>query len=188
MPANEAAVPASQSINEQSSVTNYIYYTSQVGIDIDLNVGDIRHATSTYVIPISESNMSDWKTSFRYRNCSYIDIRVHSDIRHWRKKNISSCRFEPMTLGKVSECYYTRLLWLSVWNGMLDIGYRKKLSSDIDIMLDSALTVRYWKFRYQAQSYIADHGYRTKCPPMLYLPTRMETKHREMSDQTRHRT
>jgi hypothetical protein len=59
MPANEAAVPASQSINEQSSVTNYIYYTSQVGIDIDLNVGDIRHATSTYVIPISESNMSD---------------------------------------------------------------------------------------------------------------------------------
>jgi hypothetical protein len=30
-----------------------------VGIDIDLNVGDIRHPTSTSVIPISEENMSD---------------------------------------------------------------------------------------------------------------------------------
>ncbi len=33
-------------------------------------------------------------------------------------------------------------------------------------MSDSALSVRYRKFRYQAQSDIADHGYRTKCPPM----------------------
>ncbi len=33
-------------------------------------------------------------------------------------------------------------------------------------MLDSTLSVRYRKFRYQAQSDIADHGYRTKCPPM----------------------
>jgi hypothetical protein len=27
-----------------------------MGIDIDHNVGDIRHPTSTYVIPISETN------------------------------------------------------------------------------------------------------------------------------------
>ncbi len=33
-------------------------------------------------------------------------------------------------------------------------------------MLDSTLSVRYRKLRYQAQSDIADHGYRTKCPPM----------------------
>jgi hypothetical protein len=33
-------------------------------------------------------------------------------------------------------------------------------------MSDSALSVRYRRFRYQAQSDIADHGYRTKCPPM----------------------
>jgi hypothetical protein len=33
-------------------------------------------------------------------------------------------------------------------------------------MSDSALSVRYRKFRYQAQSDIDDHGYRTKCPPM----------------------
>ncbi len=33
-------------------------------------------------------------------------------------------------------------------------------------MSDSTLSVRYRKFRYQAQSDIADHGYRTKCPPM----------------------
>ncbi len=33
-------------------------------------------------------------------------------------------------------------------------------------MSDSALSVRYRKIQYQAQSDIADHGYRTKCPPM----------------------
>ncbi len=33
-------------------------------------------------------------------------------------------------------------------------------------MSESALSVRYRRFRYQAQSDIADHGYRTKCPPM----------------------
>jgi hypothetical protein len=30
-----------------------------VGINIDLNVGDIRHPTSTSVIPVSEENVSD---------------------------------------------------------------------------------------------------------------------------------
>jgi hypothetical protein len=34
-------------------------------------------------------------------------------------------------------------------------------------MSDSALSVRYQKFRYQAQSDIADHGYQTKCPSMI---------------------
>ncbi len=33
-------------------------------------------------------------------------------------------------------------------------------------MSDSALSVRYQKFRYQAQSDIADHGYPTKGSPM----------------------
>jgi hypothetical protein len=33
-------------------------------------------------------------------------------------------------------------------------------------MSDSALSVRFRKFRYQAQSDIADDGYRTKCPPV----------------------
>ncbi len=138
-----------------------------MGIDIDLNVGDIRYPTSTSVIPISEPNMLDWKTSFRYWKCSDIDIRVHSDIRHWRKKYIPPCNFEPPPFGMVSERYNTKLLWLPVKNWMSDIGYRIKLYSDVDIMLDSALSVWYQKFRYQAQSEIADHRYRTKCPPMV---------------------
>ncbi len=33
-------------------------------------------------------------------------------------------------------------------------------------MSDSALSVKYQKFRYKAHSDIADHGYRTKCPPI----------------------
>ncbi len=41
-------------------------------------------------------------------------------------------------------------------------------TSTATTLLDSA---RYGKFRYQAQSDIADHGYRTKCPPMyVYKP------------------
>jgi hypothetical protein len=48
---------------------------AKVGIDIDLSIGDIRHPTSTSVIPISETNTSDWKMSFQYRKCSNSDIR-----------------------------------------------------------------------------------------------------------------
>ncbi len=66
----------------------------------------------------------------------------------------------------VSKRFNTKLLCLSVCILMLDIVYWIKVYSDIDIMLDSALSVRYRKFRYQAQSDIADHRYRTKCPPM----------------------
>ncbi len=53
-----------------------------------------------------------------------------------------------------------------------DVGYRIKLYSDTDIMMDSALSVRYRMFQYQAQSDIADHGYRVKCPPMIIGPLR----------------
>jgi hypothetical protein len=105
-----------------------------------INVGDIRHPTSTYVIPISETNMSDWKTSFRYRKTSNIDIRVPSVIRHWRKTNISLGRFEPMTLAMINEHYYTKLLWLSVLIRMSDIG--KNFIPISDIKSDSALSVR----------------------------------------------
>jgi hypothetical protein len=36
-----------------------VWVSAKVDIDIDLNVGDIRHPTSTSVIPISEENISD---------------------------------------------------------------------------------------------------------------------------------
>ncbi len=39
-------------------------------------------------------------------------------------------------------------------------------------MSDSALSVRYRKFRNQARSDIADHRYQTKCPPMIPVGTR----------------
>ncbi len=53
-----------------------------MSINTGLNVGDIRHLTSTFVIPILEENMSDIKQSFRYLKSSNIDNRVHSDIRY----------------------------------------------------------------------------------------------------------
>jgi hypothetical protein len=48
-----------------------------VGIDIDLNVGDIRHPTSTSVIPISETNMS---TEKRHSDLGSIPISTSEFI------------------------------------------------------------------------------------------------------------
>jgi hypothetical protein len=103
-----------------------------VGIDIDLNVGDIRHPTSTSVIPISEENMSDWKSSFRYRKSSDIDIRVHSDIRYQEKYQFMSAGFEPKKLVLTGKYITSQLLccW-SINKGKSDIEYRIKVYSDI---------------------------------------------------------
>ncbi len=66
------------------------------------------------------------------------------------------------------------LLWLAstiiqshgaCW--MSDIGYRIKLDSNIGYNVGLCCSVRYQEIRYQVQSDIADHGYRTKCPPTL---------------------
>ncbi len=81
-------------------------------------------------------------------------------------KIISPTGLEPSPLRNLSNHYNTELLCLTVSIRMSDIAYRIKLFSDIDIMSDSALSVRYWKFWYQAQYEIADHGYRTKCSPI----------------------
>jgi hypothetical protein len=94
---------------------------SWVGIDIDLNIGDIRHPTLTSVILISEENVSDWKLSFPYRRGSDINIWVHSDIRY-KKIFITSAGFEPKTLVFSA----TVLIY-----EFLDVGYRIKVYSDI---------------------------------------------------------
>ncbi len=101
-----------------------VYCSPQVGIDIDLNVGDIRHLTSTSVIPISEEKISDWKPSFRYLMSSDIDIRDHSDIRCLKKYQFLPARFEAKTLVFSGECITLQLLCWSMNNGMSDIGYR----------------------------------------------------------------
>ncbi len=49
---------------------------------------------------------------------------------------------------------------------MSDIGYRTKVYSDIRYNVALHSSVRYRTFRYQTQSDIADHKYRTECPPM----------------------
>ncbi len=67
-----------------------------------------------------------------------------------------------------SEYYNIKLRCLSIQIRMLDIG--KNFIPIPDIMSDIALSVRYRMLRYQAQSDIADHGYRTKCPPMIIGP------------------
>jgi hypothetical protein len=137
-----------------------------VGIDIDLNVGDIRHRHLLF-----RYRREICRTENRHSDIGSVPISTSklipiSDI---EEKNISSCRIEPTSLGTASERYNTKLLCLFVCIEMSDIRYRisdKKFIPISDIISDSALSVRYRKFRYQAQSDIADHGYRTKCPPM----------------------
>jgi hypothetical protein len=146
-----------------------------MGIDIDLNVGDIRHPTPTSVIPISEENMSDWKLSFRYRKNSNIDVRVHSDI--WYQKK---CHFISACLHKTHAFTGERitpqlLCWSTNW-GMSDIQYRIKVYSISDIMSDSALFSRISEVPISTQSDIADHGYRTKCQPMVFTYKNQDCK------------
>jgi hypothetical protein len=83
-----------------------------MGIDIGLNVGDIRHLTLTSVFLISETNMKyvDWKLSFRYKKCSDIDIRVLpiSNIykKNWHQPDLNSRplkRPEPWALWDASN-------------------------------------------------------------------------------------
>ncbi len=135
------------------------YPTSNIDICYS-NIGD-KYVGLKNVIPISELFRYQYQSSFRYPTM--------------KKKNITPCRFKPAPIGMVSEHYKTKLLWLSGYIGMSDFGYRIKLYSDIDIMSDSALSVWYRKFRYQAQSDIADHGYRTKCPPMIITSCASQT-------------
>jgi hypothetical protein len=128
-----------------------------VGIDIDLNIGDIRHRHLLFRYR---------KKICRTENC-YSDIgRVPistsesipiSDI---QQISITSAGFEPKTLVFSA----TVLIY-----EFLDVGYRisDKSLFRYPIKCRTPLSsVRYRKFRYQAQSDIADHGQRRKCPPM----------------------
>ncbi len=87
--------------------------------DMDIFYSDIgdKYVGLKNVIPISEVFRYRHQSSFRYRTL--------------KKKNISLRRFKPMPLELVSRRYNTKLLWLSVYNRMSDIGYGKKLYSDI---------------------------------------------------------
>ncbi len=82
-----------------------------MGIDIDLNVVDIRHPTLTSVIPISETNMKNVipiSEVLRYRHQSSFQYPT------LKKKIITLYEFEPAPLEIVSKHYKTKLLCLSV--------------------------------------------------------------------------
>jgi hypothetical protein len=126
---------------------------------------------STSILMLAISDIRHQHLFFRYRRQICWPEKRHSDI---GSVLISSSEFIPISdidlkiisprglehspLKVVSELCLTILVRMS------DIAYRIKLFRYI--MSDSTLSVRYRKFRYQAQYEIADHGYRTKCPPM----------------------
>ncbi len=82
--------------------------------DIDICYSDIG---DKYVILISEVFRYRHQSSFRYPTL--------------KKKEKFTLRFEPAPLGMMSEHFNFTLLGLSYKIGMLDIGYRIKLHSDI---------------------------------------------------------
>jgi hypothetical protein len=108
------------------------YPTSDINICYS-DIGD-KYVGLKNVIPISEVFRYRHQSSFRYPTL--------------KKKKISACRFEPTTLRMVSERYDTKLLWLPKQFRMSDI--RENFIPISYIMSDSALSVRYRKFRYQA--------------------------------------
>ncbi len=132
------------------------WYWISVDTDIDRYVGEIRRPTLTPFIPISEKNMSDKNFVYRYRKGPNIDIRIHSYI--WFLKVFPCVHCKIRILVYISTVH-TRLIHthgLSTDIVILNIG--KMFIPISDIMSDSALSVRHWRFRYNAQSDIVNHG------------------------------
>jgi hypothetical protein len=133
-------------------------------------IGGHRHRSQCRRYPTSDIDICYSDIGDKYvglRNVIPISTSEFIPISDIEVKNILPCKFVPGTPGMASELYNSMLLRLFVQIRMSDIGYRKKLYSISDIMSDSALSVRYRKFRYQAQSDIANHGYQIKCPLMV---------------------
>ncbi len=80
-----------------------------MGIDIDLNVGDIRHPTSTSVIPISETNMSTEKRHYDIESVpiSTSELIPISDI---EEKKFFTLQIRTPPFRMFSESYNTKLL------------------------------------------------------------------------------
>jgi hypothetical protein len=128
-------------------------------------------STSTSISAISD--IRHRYLLFRYRKKICRTENCHSDIGRVpistsesipisdiQKIFITSAGFEPKTLVFSA----TVLIY-----EFLDVGYRisdKSLFRYPIYCRTPLSSVRYRKFRYQAQSDIADHGYRSKCPPM----------------------
>ncbi len=89
-----------------------------------------------------------WRTENRHSDMEVFRYWHQSSIRYptLKKKIIPPIGFEPGLLAMVSECYNTKLKCVSTKMWMSDIGYRIKLYSNIHIMSDSALSVRFLGF------------------------------------------
>ncbi len=112
----------------------------------------IHRWASTSILMSVISNIRDRHLLFRYRrqicrteNChSDIDIRVHSDIRHLKKKSNSTSWIrtrDPRTRRRALNHSATILLPNQGGCQILDIG--KEFIPISDIISDSALSVRY---------------------------------------------
>jgi hypothetical protein len=140
--------------------------------DIDIcysNIGD-KYIGLKIVIPILEV--------FRYRHqCPFRYLTL--------KKIISPTGLEHTTLLNEGKRYTTQLrCFFPIWR-MSDSAYRIKPYSNIrhNVGLCSLSPISEVPIsglvRYRAQSDIADHGYRTKCPPVS--KTYKSISHRSIS-------
>ncbi len=132
-------------------------------------ISDIRHRHMLFRYR-RQIHMSYWKTSFRYWKCSDIDIRVHSIIRHRRKKKCHPANSNPRLWEQsastipISYCDCLCRLQcriLDIGKNFIPIRYNvglRSLSPISEVPISGS--VRYWKFRYQAQSDIGNSDIR----------------------------
>jgi hypothetical protein len=106
----------------------------------DITIGGHRHRSQCRQYPTSDIDICYSDIGDKYVGLKNV-IPISEVFRYWhqslfrypilKKKNISSCRFEPTTHGTGYEYYITKLLCLSIYIWMSEIGYRIKVYSDI---------------------------------------------------------
>jgi hypothetical protein len=155
--------------------------------DIDISYSDIgtKKVGLNPFLQISEEFQYRRQLPFWYQTKSISDIPISkidksfsNDLSKIIKDIFYSLVPNPRFSCQVSSILPLRYEELPIL--LLDIGYRiwdKSLLRHPILFRSPRSSVRYRTFRYQAQSDIADHGYRTECPPLQKTYVRAANKY-----------
>ncbi len=145
-----------------------------MGINIDPNVGDIRHRHLLVRYP-----RQIFQTEKCHSDIGSVPISHQSSF--WYptlKENNYSSQWIQTPLNRKRALCTTKLRCLSVKIGMSDIGYRIKLYNDIQYNVGLRSLSPISEVPISGSVDIADHGYRTNCPPMVLATLQLHLVHR----------
>ncbi len=144
--------------------------------DRDISYSDIgtKNVGLNPFIPISEWFRYRHQLPFRYRTKSISDIPISKIDKTFPNvpskvigNFISLSGFVPTTF--MTSIWHLTAVLRGFTNIVVGYGISDKNLFRYPILCRTLRSsVRYRTFRYQAQSDIADHGFRTECPPMLW--------------------